>query len=119
MKLILLLFLTLHQLYGAPAFNKVREFTNADGSKFTAQGRGDQYLNWIETEDGTVLKFNQESQNFEYAEILDNRLLPSGKKYRVSNVKKSNSFVQDQKINSEELSKLWQYKRQNIMRVYK
>jgi hypothetical protein len=84
MKILLTILLLISALYSAPAFNKLREFKNADGTTFLARGGGDEYLHWIESEDGEILKYNTTSQNFEYAKVVGDALKASGEKYSQS-----------------------------------
>ena len=81
MKYILLITILISQLYSAPARGGIREFTQADGSTFKASAKGNQHLNWIESEDGEILKYNQKTKNYEIAEIKNENLSPSGQKY--------------------------------------
>ena len=120
MKSLLLVLLTLSQLFSAPALGKMREFTNADGTTFMAKARGDQHLNWIQTDDGEVLRYNQNSNNFEYAIIKKNLLQASGVKYDKKDVKQKRSLRHIDKINEKELYKLWSQKKiQHYQRVKK
>jgi hypothetical protein len=76
--LILLLSLT---LYSAPSYSHLKEFKNSDGTTFYAIAKGNHKLNWIQTQDGDILKYNTRSKNFEFAKIEGKRLIASGKKY--------------------------------------
>lgn len=107
MKILLLLSLASALLFGAPAYDTLREFTNADGTTFMAKAQGNQHLNWIQTQDGEILKYNEESKNFEYAEIKENMLKPSGAKYEKNDSKRARALHQINKIDKSELSKLW------------
>jgi hypothetical protein len=110
MKILILIFIVTSSLFCAPAFSKIRTFKNSDGKEFKAQAQGDQYLNWIYTEDGEILKYNQKSKDFEYAIIKDNLLQPSGVKYqkKSTKTKMANSF---KKVDISKIYKLWQEKR--------
>ena len=110
MKLALLFLLTITQLFSAPALDRVREFSNADGTTFMAKGQGNQHLNWILTVDGEILKFNQKSKNFEYAQVKENRLSASGVKYEKSNSKRARSLGNISKVKSSDVYRLWQEK---------
>ena len=108
MKILLLFLLTLSQLFSAPAYAKIREFKNQDGTTFMAKGQGNQHLNWIETEDGEILKYNQKTKNYEYAKIENRSLQASGVKYEKNNSIRARSIGRVKKINSSELGALWQ-----------
>ncbi|DAB29187.1 MAG TPA: hypothetical protein CFH84_11085 [Sulfurimonas sp. UBA12504] len=107
MKTMILLFISCVLLFGAPAFDGLREFTNADGTTFMAKAQGNQHLNWIQTQDGEILKYNEETKNFEYATIQENRLIPSGIKYEKNSLKKASALQKVNKLDKSELSKLW------------
>ena len=106
MKNLLLLTLTSALLFGAPAYDAMREFTNADGTTFMAKGQGNQHLHWIQTQDGEILKYNKETKNFEYAEIKRDRLLPSGVKYENNPLKKAAAMQKVKRVDNAELSGL-------------
>ncbi len=69
-------------LSAVPAAPHLITFKQPDGTQFNAYQRGDEYYNWIETEDRYVIVKNQESGYFEYAIIEDEEgepsLIPSG-----------------------------------------
>ena len=111
MKLLLLFSLLIYTLNAAPAFDKMREFKNADGTTFIAKGQGNQHLNWVETEDGVILRHNPKSNNYEYAEIEDNQLKASGNKYEKQNYKRANALNSKKNISKEAVYDLWGKKR--------
>jgi hypothetical protein len=75
-------------LFGAPAFSVIKEFKQANGEVFYGIAKGNEFLNYIETLNGDILKYNPKTKNFEYAKILNDKLVPSGVKYPNENVKK-------------------------------
>jgi hypothetical protein len=103
----------LTQLFSAPALNIQREFKNFDGTTFIGKPQGNQHLNWIQTEDGNILKYNAQSHNFEYAMIKNNILRASGVKYRESNSKDIRALRNIERVNIDEVYKLWAKKRAN------
>ena len=104
MKYITILILITTYLLSAPAFNKLRAFKDADGSIFYARAQGDQYLNWIETQDGTILKYNIKSKHFEYAKIEGNQLKASGTNYKLK------EKITIKRVDKSRLYKLWNNK---------
>ncbi len=112
MRFLLLFFLLYSQIFGAMAYNKLREFKQNDGSTFEAKAFGNQHLNWIETTDGAILKYNQENKNFEYAIIENNQLKSSGVKYEKNDSIRARSLANIQKLNKDELFKLWGQKQE-------
>ncbi len=112
MRFLLLFFLLYSQVFSAMAYNKLREFAQSDGSTFEAKAFGNQHLNWIETTDGAILKYNQETKNFEYAIIENNQLKSSGVKYEKKNSMRAKSLGNINKLNKDELFKLWGHKQE-------
>ena len=118
MKIVLTALLLISTLYSAPAFNKLREFKNADGTTFVARGAGDEHLHWIESESGDILKFNATSKNFEYAKVVKNSLIPSGKKYSMQKDAKSfKSIKRVPRVTKRELQKILLRKKATNLRV--
>jgi len=117
MKTILIILLINSYLFSAPAFNKLREFKNADGTTFMARGAGNHHLNWIETQEGDILKYNKDSKNYEYAKIKNSSLNASGSKYEKNSSIRTKSISRIQKISRDELSNLIQLKRKNNRRI--
>ena len=107
MKILFLLITTLSILFCAPAFHGKKIFELENGETFQGYVKGDEYLNWIESERGEVLLFNNRSNRYEYAQILDNELIASGveKKLHV----KTRTAVPS--LKKESLYKLWKEKR--------
>jgi len=110
-KIVLLSLLTGSVLFSAPARNIERSFKSSDGSVFQARTFGNQHLNWIETKDGEILKYNRESKNFEYAKIKDSNLVASGAIYQHNNSKRARSLAHINKVDKKELYELWVKKR--------
>jgi M6 family metalloprotease-like protein len=78
--LLLTSFIEANILYAGPACPKPFTIQQPDGSEFTAYAKGDEYTNWIETEDGYPIIINKDSGNWEYAEIAPLiGLKPAGK----------------------------------------
>ncbi|MEA2099068.1 MAG: hypothetical protein U9P72_02960 [Campylobacterota bacterium] len=111
MRFLLLFLLTFSYLYSAPAFSILRDFKQADGTAFKAQAQGNQHLNWIETQDGEILKYNNKSKNFEYANIKNSTLRASGVRFEKNNSKRLRSINRINKIDKKELYQLWAKKR--------
>ena len=110
MKILLIFLILIANLYSAPAYNKTREFKQADGTTFEAKAFGNQHLNWIQTSDGEILKYNSKNKNFEYATIKENRLTESGVRYERGNSIRARSIGKVNKIDKEQLYKLWSKK---------
>lgn len=69
-------------LSAAPAFERERTFSQPDGTTFKGKVKGDEYLNWVETENGDIVLFNAKSKRFEFADINGSALKSSGRPYR-------------------------------------
>lgn len=110
MKYLFILTILFSQLFSAPAFNKLREFTNADGSTFMARAQGNQHLNWIQTQDNTILKYNSQSRNFEYAQIQNDSLRASGIAYKQNTSKTTRAIKNIPALDPSQVYKLWQKK---------
>lgn len=110
MKLLIILTLLFSYSFCAPAFSKLRELKNADGTTFMARAKGNQHLNWIESEDGEILRYNKRSKNFEYAKIEGERLKASGVKYERKNSIRARAIGRVNKLNRDSLYRLWSQK---------
>lgn len=106
MKILVIVLMSVTYLLSAPAFQKMREFKNADGTVFIGQAEGNHHLNWIRTEDGEILKYNKESKNFEYAKIEKNSLKASGARYEKKRTRRARSLAHINKIDEIQLSEL-------------
>ena len=65
-------------LLSAPAFHAQKSFELETGETFQGYLKGDEHLNWIESDSGEVLLFSKERNRYEYAQIKDNELVASG-----------------------------------------
>ncbi len=110
MKSIIILLIMMLSLQAAPARGGERVFKQNNGVTFTGQARGNQHLNWIESSDGEILKYNPATKNYELAEIKDNNLKPSGIKYE-DGIKKAKS-LKNIKLKNEDVYRLWHQKQE-------
>ena len=117
MKLISLIALMLAgfavKLLAVPAAPLLITFAQPDGSTFQAHLKGDEYFNWIETENKMILVKNKISGYFEFALIKrdeKNRLIlfPSG----VPVIKRGHSALRTDhnipQITREQIGEIWQ-----------
>jgi len=117
MKLIILTALILAsfavKILAVPAAPFLITFAQPDGSTFQAHLKGDEYFNWIETENKMILVKSKTSGFFEFALIKrdgKNRLIlfPSG----IPVIKRGHSALRTDhnipKISREQLGKIWQ-----------
>lgn len=65
-----------------PANPHPREFVQPDGTVIEIVMRGDEYVHWFETKDGYALAMNGETGYYEFADLVDGKLTPSGFVYR-------------------------------------
>jgi len=69
-------------LYAVSALSKPREYRTEAGTPFGGTPKGDEYLHWIETDEGGVVLYNKQTRRFEPARIREGRLEPAGEAYR-------------------------------------
>ena len=106
-------------IYATPALPSLLEITQPNGAKFKAYLRGDEYFNWWESKNGTVLFRNMESGYFEYAKISligdKEELVSTGVIFVVVEEKNMPSarILNITKLN---LEKIWRQKREDARR---
>lgn len=110
MKYILFIALLFSYSQSAPAFSKSKVLQQENGVTFIGHPRGDEHLHWIQSDDGEILKYNPASKNYELAEIKDNSLKPSGRKY-VSGLKKART-LNSTNLKDEDVLQLWKLKKE-------
>ena len=127
-KLILLIGATV-SIYAGPAYKGELEFKQADGKIFNGHIKGDEWLSWVESGDGAIIKYNLKSKNYEYAKI-DNvdgkeKLVPSSIKYngnkfltkgygQIRKFKNENNMVK-----KEDILRIWQKNRRESSKIYR
>jgi hypothetical protein len=107
MKLLLLLLLGFSILLSAPAFHEKKTFDLSNNETFSGYVKGDEHLNWIESEEGEILLFSKQNNRYEYALIKKGELVPSG-------IEKEKSMQHKRAFNDlfkEEVLNLWKTKR--------
>lgn len=115
---LLFLFPIAIHLTAAPAFQGKKTFHQNDGSVFSAHIKGDEYLNWIETDTEDILLFNKKNNQYEHAVIKDNELKPSGDSFVPSSAHKKAALL-DKKLKKNQLRELWEKKRQEAFQKRK
>ncbi len=108
MKTLLLSILLFTLAFSAPALQRERTYIQEDGETFFATLKGDEHLHWIEDEHENIIKYNAQTQNYDYAEISKNELKASGERY--SHHKKQLRGVA-KSVSKDALLKLWEEKR--------
>ena len=107
MKKIFLICLMGISLFGVPAYQGEKEFTQNDGKSFKGYLKGDEYFSWIQTKTGHTAKYNRNSRNYEYMILsAEDNLLFSSIKVNSSNLR-SNVPGEIKIISTEQLGKLW------------
>ncbi len=86
-------------LLAAPAYSGKRTFTQPDGTIVTYRMQGDEYLHWLESEEGDIILYSEQNRRLESAILKNNSLKASG----ISYTKKGHSA---QKISKDKLLKL-------------
>ncbi len=109
MKSIFVLLTVFATLFAAPALDKERTLIQSEGTTFKAKAYGDEYLHFFKTKNGDILVYNPKTKNYDYAEIKNDRLAPSGIAYKPQNTKsrKSVAKAKTPTITNEQLRKLY------------
>jgi hypothetical protein len=108
MRYIITILITLTTLFSAPAYNAKKICKQADGTEFVCRANGNHHLNWLEDENGEILKYNAKTKNFEYGIIDGVDLKASGVKYQKQNLKKAKAQREVKKIEKQQLQELMQ-----------
>ena len=91
-----LLAFTAASVLAVPSYTGVQELTQPTGQKFNATQYGDEWLNWVATDDGDVII--QDTDKFwKYAELKTGELKPGKTKYKIHASPKSTLKVKDVK----------------------
>lgn len=96
-------------LHAAPALQQERFFKQPDGTIFKGASKGDEYLHWIETQDGDIVIFDRKNKRYEQAVIGKEKLLGSGALYHRP---EHPSAPESLKEKHDDLKKLWLKKRE-------
>lgn len=115
MKPLLITLLSAAVLFAAPAFERKRTFTQPDGSTFTGTLKGDEYLHWIETENGEILVYDKAAKQYEEAIVTPETLKGSGRIYREKSRTRRARDLRSPQQEREALRQLWLKKRQQEM----
>ena len=115
MKKLILLASMITFAFCVPAFQGPLEFKQNDGSAFQGKLKGDEWFNWVEDNEGHIIKYNHSSKNYEYAKAEEKNgtleLIPSGVKVQRSEALDRN-VSELFKIDPELLRKIWKQKRE-------
>ena len=115
LKFLLLFLLLIANMFAAPAFHGEQSFKQSDGTSFLGTLRGDEYLNWIQSDNGDVVLYNKKSKQYEYAIIKNDNLEASGYKFNPQqSLKKSPVLLL--KVEKKSLIELHRIKRQKAMK---
>lgn len=110
MKILILIALFSQLLLAAPAFQGKRTFTQPNGDTVTYRLQGDEYLHWMERDDGEIMLYSKKNKRMESATIKNGQLKASG--HAVSTLQRSMSKDANiPKVSREELLQLQQEKR--------
>lgn len=112
MKYFLLLFVAHTLVMGAPAFEHRKWFRQPDGSAFIGTPKGDEHLQWIESDEGEILIYVKERRRYEPAEIDQNNLRGTGTPFKAStNPREKVDKSGEKRISKDVLLMLWKNKR--------
>ncbi len=111
MKLLLIITFLGQLLFAAPAYQGKRTFTQPNGEVITYHLQGDQYLHWMEKDDGEIMVYNQQKKQMESAVIQNGELKSSGR--AVSTLQRSTKASSQQtKISRKDLEALYKLQRE-------
>ncbi len=111
MKYLLIFALFIPLLNAAPAFHGKRTFTQSDGTEVTYRLKGDEHLNWMESENGDILLYSKKNRRIEFAKINNGSLEASGTPFSNAANVRSSSALTWTKPSKEELSTLHKQRR--------
>ena len=121
MRVFIVIFLILSNLYCVPAMQGEITFVQNDGTSFRGELKGDEYFSWIKLPNNYVGVFNSETKLYEYGiiETLNGvvELKASGVKLNSSNNNAPNqtpSFQKIKPISKDILGAIWKRKRKEI-----
>ncbi|MFC5468963.1 carbohydrate binding domain-containing protein [Cohnella suwonensis] len=86
----------------APARSGIQDFEQPTGQKFKGELKGDEWLNWVETDQDEVVVRDKQGY-WSYAEIVLDQLKPSGRKARIDAKPKNALTGNDMKRNGDKL----------------
>jgi hypothetical protein len=100
----------------SPAYKGDIEFKQQDGSTFVGNLNGDEWFNWIEDKHSNVIKYNNQSKNYEYAIVEEvngvAELVPSGSPVAEGAINRTQSTIA---ITRDILSKIGDRKRNEAL----
>lgn len=99
--------LTTSTLFSAPSLKREHTFTQPDGTTFQGQLKGDEYLHWIESDQGDLLIYNRGKKQFEKATVGSDALLGSGRAYHPASGSTLQRSPQETMQRQNALKKLW------------
>lgn len=121
-KFIFIMFFALTSAFCVQAMEGLITFTKKDGSTFKGYLQGDEYLNWIKTEDGKLIIYNNSSRKYEYIKIEEEygikSLTGTGVEYTPNTIKRSSTFnkkiVQENSINEKKLYEIKKERKEKL-----
>jgi len=69
--------------FAVPAYQAHQTFAQPGGATFSGTLQGDEWLNWVTTDDGDVVVKNSEDKTWRYAEIQNGNLVATDKKVKL------------------------------------
>ncbi len=117
MKKLLLILALISAGVSAPAYKGEITFKQSDGSTFAGHIKGDEWFSWVEDKQQNIIKYNTQSKNYEYAEVIDINgvldLAPAGTEVTESNSSKVSALRPQ--IDKSVLSQIWKRKRSEAL----
>jgi len=109
MKYLMTIILFTQLLLAAPAFQGKRTFTQPNGETITYRLQGDEYLHWLESDDGDIMLYSKKNKRIESATIESDSLKASGR--AISHRKRSATAKNSKGITKDMLFELQQKRR--------
>ena len=109
--------------FAVSAYPGKLKFMQSDQESFYGYVKGDEWFNWIEDEEGSVILYNQVSKEYEYAKLKDENgtldLVPSGRKVSGTQMAPSASKQSIPSLDKNLLPIIWKYKRDKALKYRK
>jgi len=113
-------------LYAMPAATPVEEKYTMNSEVVQGKLMGDEYLNWVETKEGKIIRYNKSKKRYEYLKEENGEIKYSNIKYNkttsTSNINRSSAIVSSQikkekvstpKLDKKLMLKIWKKKMKN------
>ncbi len=116
-KILLIITLVLTSAFSVQAPAGLQTIHKKDGTSFKAYIKGDVFLNWLKTEDGAIVVFNNKNKKYEYAKLEEKnaskQLVGSGIEYKKNTNSLRTRSILKENISENELNEIREEIRKN------